>query len=223
MRKNDSAQTRASVAVLAVLLLLCCIGNVLADETMASFEQPVPFGVACSDDGSDISVFRKPQGGKSTGALHDRQICAVVSTEKLSGGTWYRVNYFDDSENEVSGYVEENSFKQLTAAGLIAIMSDPEQAAYIQQFSGLAMSAAYVVPQMTVLRASAAAATPQPKETEQPIGPEPTYVLNRNRRKFHLPTCPSVDDIKESNRKNFYGTREELIEDGYSPCGKCHP
>ena len=37
------------------------------------------------------------------------------------------------------------------------------------------------------------------------------------------PDCSSVDDIKEKNKREFTGTRDELIEDGYEPCGICKP
>lgn len=50
-----------------------------------------------------------------------------------------------------------------------------------------------------------------------------TYVLNTNTYRFHLPDCQSVQDMTEKNRKEFFGTREELIEDGYIPCGRCNP
>ena len=50
-----------------------------------------------------------------------------------------------------------------------------------------------------------------------------TYVVNTNTEKFHYPTCKSVDKIKEKNRMDFSGTREELIAAGYSPCGSCKP
>lgn len=49
------------------------------------------------------------------------------------------------------------------------------------------------------------------------------YILNTNTMKFHLPDCQSVQEMKEKNRKEFFGTREELVEAGYSPCGRCHP
>lgn len=52
---------------------------------------------------------------------------------------------------------------------------------------------------------------------------EQTYILNKNTKKFHKPECSSVDDIKAKNRSGFTGTREELIEDGFDPCGKCRP
>ena len=49
------------------------------------------------------------------------------------------------------------------------------------------------------------------------------YVLNTNSKKFHYPSCSSADDIKASNRKDYHGTREEIIAKGYDPCGRCHP
>jgi DNA-entry nuclease len=52
---------------------------------------------------------------------------------------------------------------------------------------------------------------------------EKTYVLNTNSRKFHNPDCPGAAQIRDENRQSFTGTREELIEQGYSPCGTCKP
>lgn len=49
------------------------------------------------------------------------------------------------------------------------------------------------------------------------------YILNTNTKKFHYPSCGSAAKIKDSNRKEFHGTREELIDMGYDPCGNCHP
>lgn len=52
---------------------------------------------------------------------------------------------------------------------------------------------------------------------------EEYYVLNLNSKRFHKPNCESVETIKSSNRDDFYGTREELISQGYTPCGGCKP
>ncbi len=49
------------------------------------------------------------------------------------------------------------------------------------------------------------------------------YAININSRKFHLPECAGVKKASPENIKCWTCTREELIEDGYSPCGKCHP
>ncbi len=49
------------------------------------------------------------------------------------------------------------------------------------------------------------------------------YVLNTRSKKFHLSTCDSVDTISENNKLISEKTREEIIEDGYTPCKKCNP
>lgn len=49
------------------------------------------------------------------------------------------------------------------------------------------------------------------------------YVLNLNSHKFHLPTCKDVPKIKESNYDTTSKDRETLIDEGWSPCGHCHP
>ena len=61
------------------------------------------------------------------------------------------------------------------------------------------------------------------KATPEPIDPDVTYVLNLHSCKFHYPYCSSVIDINPNNREYFYGTREEAIELGYTPCGVCKP
>lgn len=50
-----------------------------------------------------------------------------------------------------------------------------------------------------------------------------TYVLNTNTKKFHLPSCSSVDDMKDKNKKEVTCSREEVIADGYQSCKRCNP
>ncbi len=50
-----------------------------------------------------------------------------------------------------------------------------------------------------------------------------SYVLNSNTYKFHLPSCRHVSEIEDDNRIDFEGTRQEVIDKGYSPCGTCRP
>lgn len=52
---------------------------------------------------------------------------------------------------------------------------------------------------------------------------EVTYILNINTEKFHHPSCKSVVDMKEKNKREFSGTREEAISKGYKPCKNCDP
>ena len=41
--------------------------------------------------------------------------------------------------------------------------------------------------------------------------------------KFHDPDCSGAASIKEGNRETYTGSREELIAEGYAPCGQCNP
>ncbi len=52
---------------------------------------------------------------------------------------------------------------------------------------------------------------------------ESTYIINTNMKRFHYPDCDSVKDIKDTNRLEINASREELIEQGYIPCGRCNP
>lgn len=50
-----------------------------------------------------------------------------------------------------------------------------------------------------------------------------TYILNTNTKKFHLPNCSSVDKMKDSNKEEYTGSRDDVINRGYEPCKKCNP
>ena len=50
-----------------------------------------------------------------------------------------------------------------------------------------------------------------------------TYILNTNTRKFHYPNCSSVKDMKEKNKQEYTGSRDDIIAMGYAPCKRCKP
>lgn len=52
---------------------------------------------------------------------------------------------------------------------------------------------------------------------------EITYVLNTNTKKFHYPTCSSVNQMSEKNKQVYSGSRDEIISMGYVPCKRCNP
>lgn len=62
----------------------------------------------------------------------------------------------------------------------------------------------------------------KPQETTN-NGEGTAYVINTNSGKFHLPTCSSVEDMSPSNRQDYVGDRQELLDQGYTPCGVCKP
>ncbi len=50
-----------------------------------------------------------------------------------------------------------------------------------------------------------------------------SYLLNTNSYKFHDPSCSSIADIDADNIQEYHGTRDGLIMQGYTPCGRCKP
>lgn len=77
----------------------------------------------------------------------------------------------------------------------------------------------------TTTNAGSATTTAPAKETSNSSTPsnEQTFILNTNSKKFHYPSCSSVDSMSEANKKEYTGTRDALIADGYDPCGRCKP
>lgn len=73
----------------------------------------------------------------------------------------------------------------------------------------------------------------QPEQTDPPIQTDPPeqtepaaecdYVLNTNSMKFHDPNCEWAEKISNKNRREYTGDRQDLIDQGYDPCGSCHP
>lgn len=64
---------------------------------------------------------------------------------------------------------------------------------------------------------------PLPEQSSEPATEVSTYILNTNTKRFHYPSCSSVDEMKDKNKQEYTGTRDELIADGYKPCGRCKP
>lgn len=69
----------------------------------------------------------------------------------------------------------------------------------------------------------AAVQTESVKETSASVSTGTEYILNTNTKKFHYPSCSSVKQMKASNKKEYTGSRDDLIAQGYDPCKKCNP
>ena len=79
------------------------------------------------------------------------------------------------------------------------------------------------------------AGTESKSESKPEVKPEPvtteatgdgreearTYILNTNTKKIHLPSCDSVNDMKEKNKQQVTDTLEQLEKKGYKPCKRC--
>ena len=50
-----------------------------------------------------------------------------------------------------------------------------------------------------------------------------TYMLNTNTKKFHRTSCSDISKMKESNKQLYTGSRDDVINMGYSACKHCKP
>lgn len=50
-----------------------------------------------------------------------------------------------------------------------------------------------------------------------------SYILNVNTHKFHKPTCSSIRMMKAENKIESHDSRDNLIQQGYTPCKNCNP
>jgi DNA-entry nuclease len=77
----------------------------------------------------------------------------------------------------------------------------------------------------STLNETAATTTPAAETTAPASEPSTgtTYILNTNTHKFHYPSCSSVSQMNEANKQEYTGSRDDLIAQGYEPCGRCHP
>ena len=63
--------------------------------------------------------------------------------------------------------------------------------------------------------------TPEKDNTE--IEGSVNYILNTNSMKFHLESCQYGQKTSENNKQYYTGYRQDLIDEGYTPCGNCCP
>lgn len=116
------------------------------------------------------------------------------------------------------GHPHQETMDKLSAAGITIYRTDM-QGTLIATSDGSAITWDTTVP-------LPAASDIPPGETlfgGTAIPVTSSYILNKNSMKFHLPACPSVEKMKESNKIYYNGSREEIIGMGYDPCSQCRP
>ena len=98
------------------------------------------------------------------------------------------------------GYLIGTDFFQFTMAGLVKIMGDADIAEYMQRyivakdytFGFFNGSAARSSP----VRTLAYAVFPEESILTEESDRDFTFIKNKNTKKFHLPSCSSVNDMK---------------------------
>ena len=66
------------------------------------------------------------------------------------------------------------------------------------------------------------AETEKPTEVTEESGAQ-KYILNKSSKKIHKDSCPNAAIINQSNREEYTGDIQDLLDDGYTGCGTCKP
>lgn len=135
-------------------------------------------------------------------------------------------------ENEVAEYVENTGNHVLyrvtpifDGSNLVASGVQMEALSVEDDGKGISFDVyCYdVQPEINIDYATGDSSLESSSASEPSTAAEQSYVLNTSTKKFHSPGCSSISQMKESNKKTFTGTRDDLIAQGYTPCGKCNP
>ena len=165
-----------------------------------------------------------------------------ANEENLITGTRYlNVEGMLPFENLVADYIKETGNHVLYRVtplfeGDNLVASGVLMEAYSVEDSGEGVTfcvyAYNVQPGITIDYATGASAAGG-EEVPQPSIPAQTtsgsaeeqgiYVLNTSSMKFHEPDCSGVASMSDANRQDYTGTRQSLLDQGYSPCGTCKP
>ena len=171
------------------------------------------------------------------------QLTGENANEKnlITGTRYMNVDGMLPFENMVADYVKETDNHVLYRVtpvfeGDNLVASGVLMEAYSVEDSGEGVTfcvyAYNVQPGITIDYATGASAAggeevPQASAPAQTTsGSEETsqqYVLNTNSMKFHEPDCSGVASMSDANRQDYTGSRQDLIDQGYAPCGICKP
>lgn len=204
-----------SKTILKTIIFILITLLVLPIQTKAdtsSLDDPVDFGITRNEGDQLIPVFDEIGSKTKTALLEQDHLCALDFQKLETTHYWYHIVYLDENGDPQSGYVKENNFEQLTVSTLAQMMTDPKNAEAVQQLIALSETSPLFLHE-------------QVSESNIPAqkGTVRKYILNTNTMKFHYPDCKSVKQMKEKNKREYNGTRQEIIEQGYAPCKNCNP
>lgn len=153
-----------------------------------------------------------------------------ANRENLITGTRYlNVEGMLPFENEVADYIEETDnhvlyrvtpvFEgdDLVASGVLMEAWSVEDAGEEICFNVFCYN---VQPEITIDYATGNSAL---AGDDPAVTTDYDYIINTNSGKFHKPDCYSVGQITESAILYLSGTRQDMIDRGYEPCGRCKP
>lgn len=142
----------------------------------------------------------------------------LTATWLQDNGKWY---FFDENGLLVVNSVVEGY--QLGADGAEVTGAAEITSQYVQVIIPVAATTTEPIAAAAEAAATATTAKNAASETTAAQTTTITYILNKNTKKFHKPSCSSVSDMAEKNRLDSGSSRDGVIAQGYVPCKRCNP
>lgn len=196
---------RKLIKIIILIIALFMLPMIVSASAEQSLDQAVSFGLTRSEGGQFVPVFEEAGSKHKTDLLSPNWLCALDYSTIQGKYYWYHIVYLDDTGEPKEGYVKESNFEQLTVSSLAEMAANPETNLLIDRYIALEKTSPLFLG----------------KKTEDQN--KQHYMLNTNTKKFHYPDCRSVKKMKNKNRKDYTGTRDEIIEMGFVPCKNCNP
>lgn len=160
------------------------------------------------------------------------QLSAENANEKnlITGTRYLNVSGMLPFENKVADYIKETGNhvlyrvtpiyqdKNLVASGVLMEAQSVED-----DTVKFCVYCYNVQPDVQIDYATGKSSLVGSQEVSEAADQDATYILNENSKKIHTPDCPSVQDTKPKNRKEYHGSLQDLLDDGYTGCKNCNP
>lgn len=160
------------------------------------------------------------------------QLAGENANEKnlITGTRYFNVEGMLPFENQVADYVQETNHHVLYRVtpiydgdNLVASGVQMEAASVEDEEIRFNVFVYNIQPGITIDYESGESWLSSEKEEykAETENEETVYILNKNTKKFHLPSCESVQQMKPQNRSESNLSYEELIAYGNEPCKNC--
>ena len=98
---------------------------------------------------------------------------------------------------------------------VISLEDEPEAQAFLERFDTNTLAFLHLLCERELQRRGETVSEGHSDQT--------AYIVNTNTDKFHSLDCKNVDSIKEKNKWEYTGARDDLIKFKYIPCKECNP
>ena len=176
--------------------------EIVAAEEESSIQTPMENSTV--NDSEDVSTFSIKNYDDYSNLSDTERVDALIEENQLNKNSSSQI--VDDRESAKETDDPKSKTTDKSSDSSIAVAPSPEQTPTTPSNSSIGNADHFDTYD-----------NPEQQQTDA------TYVLNNNTMKYHYPSCKSVKKISPDNYGTSSANRDELISQGYEPCGNCKP